>query len=148
MILQQESSEAYSIGWCFGENDRSGKKGDFPAECVYLLPTMTKPPPEILQLFALQSMEKANEIITANQSQMTYSIDDKGHTLEQYSYDHFRYVLSVLLMSLKKKLILFKNLQQIRLGRVNFFVVLINVLTHQCLKIKCCLLTNVVIAIY
>lgn len=48
IILQQESSEAYSTGWCFGENDRTGKKGDFPAECVYLLPTMNKPPTEIL----------------------------------------------------------------------------------------------------
>lgn len=48
IILQQESSEAYSTGWCFGENDRTGKKGDFPAECVYLLPTMNKPPSEIL----------------------------------------------------------------------------------------------------
>ncbi len=44
------------------------------------------------QLFALQSMEKANEIITANQLQYTPQIDDKGHTLEQYSYDHFRYL--------------------------------------------------------
>lgn len=35
-------------------------------------------------------MEKANEIITANQLQYTTQIDDKGHTLEQYSYDHFR----------------------------------------------------------
>ena len=89
VILQQESSEAYSTGWCYGENDRTGKKGDFPAECVYLLPTMTKPPSEILQLFALQSMEKANEIITANQIQQ-YPQDDKGHTLEQDSYDHYR----------------------------------------------------------
>ena len=27
---------------------RSQRKGDFPAECVYVLPTITKPPPEIL----------------------------------------------------------------------------------------------------
>jgi len=90
VILQQESTESYATGWCFGENERTGKKGDFPAECVYLLPTMTKPPIEILQLFALQSMEKANEIITANQISQSYTQDDKGHTLEQYSYDHYR----------------------------------------------------------
>ncbi len=48
VVLQQESTESYATGWCFGENERTGKKGDFPAECVYLLPTMTKPPIEIL----------------------------------------------------------------------------------------------------
>jgi myosin VIIa len=90
IVLQQESFEAFSSGWCFGENDRSSRKGNFPAECVYLLPTMSKPPIEILQLFALQSMEKANEIINANQLQQSQQQDDKGHTLEQYSYDHFR----------------------------------------------------------
>ena len=50
IILQQESSETYATGWCYGENERTGKKGDFPAECVYLLPTMSKPPTEILVL--------------------------------------------------------------------------------------------------
>jgi len=39
-----------SSGWCYGLCVRSGKRGDFPAECVYILPTMTKPPPEILVL--------------------------------------------------------------------------------------------------
>ena len=92
VVLQQDSAEAYATGWCFGENERTGKKGDFPAECVYLLPSMNKPPAEILRLFALQSTDKANEIITANQIQSNtlYVHDDKGRTLEQYSYDHFR----------------------------------------------------------
>ncbi len=48
IILQQDSTEAYATGWCYGENDRTSKRGDFPAECVYLLPTMNKPPAEIL----------------------------------------------------------------------------------------------------
>ena len=39
-----------SSGWCYGLCVRSGKRGDFPAECVYILPTMTKPPAEILVL--------------------------------------------------------------------------------------------------
>ncbi len=54
IILQQDSTEAYATGWCYGENDRTSKKGDFPAECVYLLPSMNKPPAEILvKIFGL-----------------------------------------------------------------------------------------------
>ena len=41
-------------------------------------------------------MEKANEIMTANQISQSYTQDDKGHTLEQYSYDHYRLVKSIL----------------------------------------------------
>ncbi|CAG5130123.1 unnamed protein product, partial [Candidula unifasciata] len=73
-------------GWCCGENVRTKLKGDFPAECVYVLPTINKPAPEIVNLF-MQSGSLAEQ----------FSVDEniaKGttelHTLEQYSYDHFR----------------------------------------------------------
>ena len=42
-----------SSGWCYGLCVRTSKRGDFPAECVYILPTMTKPPPDILVLNTL-----------------------------------------------------------------------------------------------
>ena len=49
IVLEQENGEAVmNSGWCYGECVRSGRKGDFPAECVYVLPTITKPPPDIL----------------------------------------------------------------------------------------------------
>ena len=40
---------------CYGLCIRTGKHGEFPAEYVYILPTMTKPPADILvlELFAL-----------------------------------------------------------------------------------------------
>ena len=37
-----------SSGWCSGICERTGEKGDFPAECVYVLPAITRPPPEVL----------------------------------------------------------------------------------------------------
>lgn len=37
-----------SNGWCQGECARTQKVGAFPAECVYILPTVTKPPADIL----------------------------------------------------------------------------------------------------
>ena len=49
IILDQANGETVmNSGWCYGQNVNSNKKGDFPAECVYVLPTITKPPPEIL----------------------------------------------------------------------------------------------------
>ena len=49
IVLEQENGEAVmNSGWCYGECARNGRRGDFPAECVYVLPTITKPPPEIL----------------------------------------------------------------------------------------------------
>jgi len=49
IILEQDDGEGVmNQGWCYGECLRTKKKGDFPAECVYVLPTITKPSPDIL----------------------------------------------------------------------------------------------------
>ena len=49
IILEQDRGETVmNSGWCYGECTRTSRRGDFPAECVYVLPTITKPPPEIL----------------------------------------------------------------------------------------------------
>jgi len=51
IILEQLNSDAANFinsSWCFGECVRTGLSGDFSAECVYVLPTITKPPAEIL----------------------------------------------------------------------------------------------------
>jgi hypothetical protein len=38
----------YATGWCVGTVERTEEKGDFPAEAVYVLPCLTKPPADIL----------------------------------------------------------------------------------------------------
>ena len=49
IVLDQQNGETVrNSGWCIGECVRTKKKGDFPAECVYVLPTITKPPQDIL----------------------------------------------------------------------------------------------------
>ena len=35
-------------GWSYGKCERTQAKGDFPAECVYVLPTLTRPPNKVL----------------------------------------------------------------------------------------------------
>ena len=49
IVLDNETGEdVMQSGWCFGTCERTGAKGDFPAECVYSLPTLEKPPPAVL----------------------------------------------------------------------------------------------------
>lgn len=79
-------------GWRFGRNARTGETGDFPAECVYVLPTLTQPPNEILTLF--NSGEQYNRLVgvgsATNGEKMSNGEAYKLHTLEDYAVDHFR----------------------------------------------------------
>ena len=51
LILLEEDSTGESVqssGWCVGRAERTSERGDFPAEMVYVLPAVTKPPQDIL----------------------------------------------------------------------------------------------------
>lgn len=44
IILENDTGETVlNSGWCSGVCERTGMSGDFPAECVYVLPASTKP---------------------------------------------------------------------------------------------------------
>nr|CAI5854908.1 unnamed protein product [Callosobruchus analis] len=57
LIILEEDSTGETVlnsGWCVGRCDRTGEKGDFPAETVYVLPCMAKPPQDVLHLFSVE----------------------------------------------------------------------------------------------
>lgn len=92
-LENEDGEDVMRSGWCYGECERTGAKGDFPAECVYVLPTISKPPAEVLSLFAEQSNEGAEHIIATTQSALQKDeAEDKGrpHTLKNFAIDHFR----------------------------------------------------------
>ncbi|XP_075992651.1 unconventional myosin-VIIa ck [Anticarsia gemmatalis] len=91
LIILEEDSTGESVlnnGWCIGRCERSMERGDFPAETVYVLPALTKPPPDILALFCQEGAQHGRRAPTA-----TYNgteTRDKPHTLLEYAMDHFR----------------------------------------------------------
>ncbi|WAR27663.1 MYO7A-like protein, partial [Mya arenaria] len=87
VLVQQNGETVMNSGLCIGECVRTGKQGDFPAECVYVLPTITKPPPEILNLF-VQSIDQS--MLIQSNVEVVAETGEKPHTLEEYSLDHFR----------------------------------------------------------
>ncbi|XP_019863708.1 PREDICTED: unconventional myosin-VIIa-like [Amphimedon queenslandica] len=94
IILEDDTygENVMQSGWCSGTCERTGQKGHFPAECVYILPTITKPVPEVLALFVGQSQKDMERIIATTQSALEDDEQDTGvpYTLEKYSYEYFR----------------------------------------------------------
>eukprot|EP00057_Strongylocentrotus_purpuratus_P025453 XP_011679927.1 PREDICTED: myosin-VIIa [Strongylocentrotus purpuratus] len=91
IVLEQENGDqGMNQGWCYGQNDRTGQKGDFPSDCVYVMPTKTKPPNEVVALFTMHPAEMADRTIGPADIAMSQDIPNKQHTLEEFSIDHFR----------------------------------------------------------
>ncbi|XP_028155906.1 myosin-VIIa [Ostrinia furnacalis] len=92
LIILEEDSTGESVlnnGWCIGRCERSMERGDFPAETVYVLPALTKPPPDILSLFCQEGAQHGRRIPTSSTLNGTET-RDKPHTLLEYAMDHFR----------------------------------------------------------
>ena len=54
LILLDEDTSGEAVltsGWCTGTCERNEERGDFPAEAVYVLPCLSRPPDDILVNF-------------------------------------------------------------------------------------------------
>ncbi|MED6245366.1 Unconventional myosin-VIIa, partial [Ataeniobius toweri] len=91
IILDQDTGEqVLNSGWAHGINERTNQRGDFPADCVYVLPSMTRPQQEIVALVTM-TPDQRQESVRVSQIILPETDDrQKPYTLEEFSYDYFR----------------------------------------------------------
>lgn len=95
VLENEDGDDVMRTGWSYGKCERTQARGDFPAECVYVLPTLNRPPNEVLGMFAepniIEGMERS---IGATQSALQDAEggadQGKPHTLQHFAVDHFR----------------------------------------------------------
>ncbi|KAK1900154.1 Unconventional myosin-VIIa [Dissostichus eleginoides] len=67
ILLDQDSGEqVLNSGWAHGVNGRTNQKGDFPADCVYVLPCMTRPQQEIVSYWPPPKHTLSRVMVTKN----------------------------------------------------------------------------------
>ncbi|XP_054868502.1 myosin VIIAa isoform X1 [Amphiprion ocellaris] len=91
IVLDQDTGEqVLSSGWAHGINERTNQRGDFPADCVYVLPSMTRPQQDIVALVTM-TPDQRQESVRVSQIVMPETDGrTKPYTLEEFSYDYFR----------------------------------------------------------
>uniref|UniRef100_A0A3Q4H493 Myosin VIIAb n=1 Tax=Neolamprologus brichardi TaxID=32507 RepID=A0A3Q4H493_NEOBR len=91
IILDEHDGEhVMNSGWAHGINDRTKQRGDFPADIVYVLPTITRPQYDIVALVTM-TPDQRRESIGLSQINLSDQEDkSKAYTLEEFSYDYFR----------------------------------------------------------
>uniref|UniRef100_A0A8C8DVY8 Myosin VIIAa n=1 Tax=Oryzias sinensis TaxID=183150 RepID=A0A8C8DVY8_9TELE len=91
IVLDQDTGEqVLNSGWAHGINERTNQKGDFPVDCIYVLPAMTRPQHDIALITMTpdqrqESVRSSQIILPDTEGKM------KPYTLEEFSYDYFRY---------------------------------------------------------
>ncbi|XP_051512450.1 unconventional myosin-VIIa isoform X1 [Myxocyprinus asiaticus] len=91
IFLDQDTGEhVMTSGWAHGTNDRTKQRGDFPADCVYVLPTVIRPPPDIVALVTMTPDQRQESIRISHMPLTENEERIKPYTLEEFSYDYFR----------------------------------------------------------
>ncbi|XP_053165962.1 unconventional myosin-VIIa isoform X3 [Hemicordylus capensis] len=91
IVLDLDTGEnVMNSGWANGLNERTKLKGDFPTDSVYVLPTVTMPPLEVVALVTMTPDQKQDVIRTAQLVMSDTEERMKPYTLEEFSYDYFR----------------------------------------------------------
>lgn len=75
--------------WGYGE--LNGTRGEFPSECVYVLPTMGKPPQSIIDVFRTEYTTK--NTIARRRIEKTSQL--RYYTLKKFAQEHFRQSFNV-----------------------------------------------------
>nr|XP_043897584.1 unconventional myosin-VIIa-like isoform X2 [Solea senegalensis] len=91
IILDEHDGEhVMNSGWAHGINDRTKQRGDFPADCVYVLPTITRPQCDIVALVIMTPDQRRESITLSHINLCEKEEKPKAYTLEEFSYDYFR----------------------------------------------------------
>ncbi|KAM8814887.1 unconventional myosin-VIIa [Rhynchonycteris naso] len=91
IILDHDTGEqVMNSGWANGINERTRQRGDFPTDCVYVMPTVTMPPREIAALVTMTPDQRQDVIRLLQQRTPDPEVRAKPYTLEEFSYDYFR----------------------------------------------------------
>nr|XP_026243058.1 unconventional myosin-VIIa isoform X4 [Urocitellus parryii] len=91
IILDHDTGEqVMNSGWANGINERTKQHGDFPTDCVYVMPTVTMPPQEIVALVTMTPDQRQDVIRLLQLRTAEPEVRAKPYTLEEFSYDYFR----------------------------------------------------------
>ncbi|XP_055971810.1 unconventional myosin-VIIa isoform X1 [Sorex fumeus] len=91
VILDHDTGEqVMNSGWANGINERTKQRGDFPTDCVYVMPTVTMPPREIVALITMTPDQRQDMARLLQLNPPEPEVRTKPYTLEEFSYDYFR----------------------------------------------------------
>uniref|UniRef100_A0A2R9B4R9 Unconventional myosin-VIIa n=1 Tax=Pan paniscus TaxID=9597 RepID=A0A2R9B4R9_PANPA len=91
IILDHDTGEqVMNSGWANGINERTKQRGDFPTDSVYVMPTVTMPPRDIVALVTMTPDQRQDVVRLLQLRTAEPEVRAKPYTLEEFSYDYFR----------------------------------------------------------
>ncbi|XP_058157161.1 LOW QUALITY PROTEIN: unconventional myosin-VIIb [Dasypus novemcinctus] len=92
LILTEKQGPPASESWTLAQNERIGRTGLVPTACLFIIPTISKPSPQLLSLLAMSPEKRKLAAQEGHPAEPPPVEEPKEtpHTLEEFSYEFFR----------------------------------------------------------
>ena len=96
LVLEKSWGDLQKTGqaWSIGTNSKTKQTGDFPMDCVYVLPTLTKPHKEVLEMFTAKTDIEDITRISNPLAPADGFNENQIFTLEEFAKTHMREQIS------------------------------------------------------
>ncbi|KAM4695270.1 unconventional myosin-VIIb [Discoglossus pictus] len=90
LLLKKKQDLQSGPNWTHAKNERTGKSGVLPMHAIHIIPTLSKPSPDMLRLIVMSPEQRKEEFMNVYQEGMEKQEEVKLHTLEEFSLQYFR----------------------------------------------------------
>ena len=90
LAYDQTGASLLKTGWCVGTNERTKVETDWPLESLHLVPTLSRPTEEVLDLLSKEASELKPRSHATPTAKPGKEPAGAHHTLEQFAQENFR----------------------------------------------------------
>ncbi|XP_018419003.1 PREDICTED: unconventional myosin-VIIb [Nanorana parkeri] len=91
LLLLNKSPEFQSgFNWTYAKNERTGNSGAVPLDAIHIVPSLSKPTPEIIRLIAMSPEQRKSEFVNTQVDDFGEAEEVKPYTLEEFAMQYFR----------------------------------------------------------
>jgi len=90
LAYDQTGASLLKTGWCVGTNERTKVETDWPLESLHLVPTLSRPTEEVLELLSKEASELKPRSHATPTAKPGKESAGAHHTLEQFAEENFR----------------------------------------------------------
>ncbi|KAM5165557.1 unconventional myosin-VIIb [Mantella aurantiaca] len=90
LLLNRSPELQPGHNWIYAKNERSGNSGAVSLDAIHIIPSLSKPTPEIIRLIAMSPEQRKSEFFNTQSDDFGDPEEVKPYTLEEFAIQYFR----------------------------------------------------------
>ncbi|XP_068136681.1 unconventional myosin-VIIb isoform X2 [Hyperolius riggenbachi] len=90
LLLTKSSDLQLGPNWIYAKSERTGNSGAVSLDAIHIVPSLSKPSPEMIRLIAMSPEQRKSEFVHTQLDEFGQLEEVKPYTLEEFAMQYFR----------------------------------------------------------